>query len=326
VGLGQLDVDGTWVHDSGYGPVWYPNVAVVDWAPYRYGRWEWITPWGWTWIDAARWGFAPSHYGRWAMIGRRWAWVPGRLAPRPVYAPALVVFVGGSGNSSLTVGSGPGIAWYPLAPGEAWRPVFRASPSYLREVNRSIGGTRSDAGLHAHQRRPEAITALRIDDFTRGRPVERHWQRPQPQEIARAQMIAPPAKVQPRPHAREEQQARPSAPPPPWSPAANPPSAPPAVFAPQVREPRQAQAPAPRPGDGNARWPQPRPWAGAPQRGEAEDPRTQQQLERAQREQQMDYQRWQRQQMEQQQIHRGLPRPIEDDGRGRGRGHMGRIS
>jgi len=36
-----------------------------DWAPYRYGRWEYIAPWGYTWVDEEPWGFAPFHYGRW---------------------------------------------------------------------------------------------------------------------------------------------------------------------------------------------------------------------------------------------------------------------
>jgi hypothetical protein len=94
VGYTQLDANGTWAQDATYGAVWYPRVAVADWAPYRDGRWEWVVPWGWTWIDNAPWGFAPYHYGRWARIGARWAWVPGRMGPRPVYSHAPVGFVG----------------------------------------------------------------------------------------------------------------------------------------------------------------------------------------------------------------------------------------
>src|SRR6266540_4045215 len=75
-------------------------------ATSRYGRWRWIAPWGWSWIDDMRWGFAPSHYGRWASIPEadpldpsaqgpeRWGWVPGRRIADPVYAPALVAFLG----------------------------------------------------------------------------------------------------------------------------------------------------------------------------------------------------------------------------------------
>ncbi|HZY16733.1 MAG TPA: DUF6600 domain-containing protein, partial [Ramlibacter sp.] len=97
VGYAQLDAYGSWSEDPGYGAVWYPRVTAADWAPYRDGRWEWIAPWGWTWIDEAPWGFAPFHYGRWTMIGSRWAWVPGPLEARPLYAPALVVFLGAGG-------------------------------------------------------------------------------------------------------------------------------------------------------------------------------------------------------------------------------------
>ena len=88
---------------------------------------------------------------------------------------------------------GPGIGWYPLAPGEAWRPSYRASPAYLRNVNRFIDGGSSGSGVHLHQRRPEATTAVRIDDFSRGRPVHRQWRRLQPADLANAQVIAPPA-------------------------------------------------------------------------------------------------------------------------------------
>ncbi len=158
VGYQQLDAHGLWRQDPQLGPIWYPRGVSADWAPYRFGRWDFISPWGWTWIDQAPWGFAPSHYGRWAQIGSRWAWAPGPLGQRPVYAPALVVFVGASGGVgwSLTSGSSPGVAWFPLAPGEAWRPTYRASPSYTRNLNRNLVMNTS-AGTYFYQRRPEAI-------------------------------------------------------------------------------------------------------------------------------------------------------------------------
>ena len=70
-GYQLLDQYGQWGQDPTYGAVWYPSITVTDWAPYRYGRWTWVAPWGWTWVDDAPWGFAPSHYGRWAQIGPR---------------------------------------------------------------------------------------------------------------------------------------------------------------------------------------------------------------------------------------------------------------
>jgi hypothetical protein len=191
VGYQQLDPYGTWANDPSYGAVWFPHVTVADWAPYRYGRWQWISPWGWTWIDDAPWGFAPFHYGRWAVIGSRWCWVPGGIGPRPVYSPALVAFVGGGAggrsNWNLSIGSSPGVAWYPLAPGEAWRPFYRTSPVYLRNVNRNIVvNNNAFEPNHVHRRRGDALTGVRIDDFSRGRPVHRHWQPVNPAELARA--------------------------------------------------------------------------------------------------------------------------------------------
>jgi hypothetical protein len=200
VGYSQLDPYGTWAQDPSYGAVWYPQVAVADWAPYRYGHWSWIHPWGWTWIDDAPWGFAPFHYGRWTMIANRWAWVPGRMVARPAYAPALVAFMGSGAQFSFSVGSGPGVGWYPLAPGEAWWPAFRTSSRYVGSVNYNVN-------LHAYPRnfdnhvwrqRPFAATAVSDADFRSGRPVYRHWQAVSPQMINRAQVGVVPGAPQTR--------------------------------------------------------------------------------------------------------------------------------
>src|SRR5581483_4527917 len=117
--IGEEDLvgNGNWHTDPTYGAYWQPTTVAADWAPYRYGHWAYVEPWGWTWIDDAAWGFAPFHYGRWLTIGGRWGWVPGPVIARPVYAPALVAFVGGSG---LAVGAGPVAAWVPLGPYEAY--------------------------------------------------------------------------------------------------------------------------------------------------------------------------------------------------------------
>ncbi len=86
---------GNWSQAPQYGQVWYPPVS-QGWVPYRHGHWAYVAPWGWTWVDDAPWGFAPFHYGRWVQIGDRWAWTPGEVvaAEPPVYAPALVTFIG----------------------------------------------------------------------------------------------------------------------------------------------------------------------------------------------------------------------------------------
>jgi len=110
VGYEDLDDNGDWNPDPGYGNVWFPHVS-EGWAPYRDGHWAWIDPWGWTWVDDAPWGYAPFHYGRWLSIRGRWGWVPGPMEVRPVYAPALVVFIGGGG-----VGFGGNVGWFPLGP------------------------------------------------------------------------------------------------------------------------------------------------------------------------------------------------------------------
>lgn len=136
VGYQDLDDNGDWRTVPDYGAVWVPRGVVVGWAPYRFGHWVWVEPWGWTWVDDARWGFAPFHYGRWVYVGY-WAWVPGPVAVRPVYAPALVAWVGGPRFSlSIAIGGGvAGIGWFPLGPREVYVPAYHASPVYVNRVN-----------------------------------------------------------------------------------------------------------------------------------------------------------------------------------------------
>jgi hypothetical protein len=128
VGFDDLDDNGDWRDDSNYGHVWYPRVD-AGWAPYHTGHWDWIQPWGYTWVDDSPWGYAPFHYGRWVAVGGRWGWIAGPVNVRPVYAPALVVFVGGGG------GFGGNIAWFPLGPREVYVPPYPVSRGYMNNVN-----------------------------------------------------------------------------------------------------------------------------------------------------------------------------------------------
>jgi hypothetical protein len=184
---------GQWNDVPEYGNVWYPTSVPVGWAPYRYGHWAWIDPWGWTWVDDQPWGFAPFHYGRWVYARNRWGWMPGPVHVRPVYAPALVAFVGGSGLSvSLRIGGGGPVGWFPLGPRDVYVPWFRASHRYFTNVNvtniRNVyvnktvinnfygdyrAGRAPPRGRHdyAYRRIPGAVTAVPRNVFAGARPV-----------------------------------------------------------------------------------------------------------------------------------------------------------
>jgi hypothetical protein len=185
VGYEDLDEYGTWESAPQYGHVWYPTAVAVDWAPYRAGHWVWIDPWGWNWVDDAPWGFAPFHYGRWAYVGTRWGWVPGPVDIAPVYAPALVAFVGGGGfGVSVSVG-GP-IGWFALGPGDAYFPGYYGGHDYFNRVNAgyvnqtvinnyygawSSGNVNYSQMTFANRDAPRALTAVPTAAFASGRPV-----------------------------------------------------------------------------------------------------------------------------------------------------------
>jgi hypothetical protein len=136
VGADDLDDYGNWRTTGEYGAVWVPRVA-PGWAPYRYGHWVWVEPWGWSWVDDAPWGYAPCHYGRWVYTGGYWGWAPGPMVvERPIYAPALVAWVGGEHfGVSMSFGGGGGVGWFPLGWGEPYVPSYRVSRTYFQNVN-----------------------------------------------------------------------------------------------------------------------------------------------------------------------------------------------
>ena len=187
VGYEDLDEYGTWESAPQYGHVWYPTAVAVDWAPYRAGHWVWIDPWGWNWVDDAPWGFAPFHYGRWAYVGSRWGWVPGPVDIAPVYAPALVAFVGGGGfGVSVSVG-GP-IGWFALGPGDVYFPGYYGGRDYFNRVNVSntyinqtvvnnyyggwsSGNVNYSQMTFANRNAPGALTAVPTAAFAAGQPV-----------------------------------------------------------------------------------------------------------------------------------------------------------
>lgn len=182
-GADELDNHGRWEESSDYGALWVPLRVAVDWAPYRMGRWTWTRHWGWTWVDDMPWGYATSHYGRWVHWRGRWCWTPGARVVRPVFAPALVAWVGGSHVSvGIHIGGrrAPPVAWVPLAPREAFVPWYAHSPHYVRRFNPDpVTVRRPHEGpeapyVHRNRQVPGAVSTL----VTADRPVRGQDTRP----------------------------------------------------------------------------------------------------------------------------------------------------
>ncbi len=173
VGYDDLDDHGTWRDEPEYGHVWYPAAVDPGWAPYSNGYWNWVGPWGWTWVDYSPWGFAPFHYGRWAFIGGAWGWCPGPIFGAPIYGPAFVGFFGG--------GFGFGVGWFPLGFGEPFFPWFRCRHEFIERINihntfirnRSVlnGSARNFNFVHA--RNVNAVTVANHNAFRNGQAINR---------------------------------------------------------------------------------------------------------------------------------------------------------
>jgi hypothetical protein len=180
-GVDDLDQHGNWRVVPEYGSVWVPEGVATDWAPYTTGRWVWDPRFGWSWVDTAPWGWAPYHYGRWVHLDRVWAWAPGPVVVRPVYAPALVAFFGAPGVH-VAIGA-PFVSWVALGWGEPcvpwWgRPGFvgRAwwggwgGPRVVNNVviNRTTVVNVTNINVYRNVGVQNAVVAVRPDRFGRG--------------------------------------------------------------------------------------------------------------------------------------------------------------
>ncbi len=201
-GYEDLDDNGDWSYVAGYGPCWRPRAVVAGWAPYRYGHWAFVGPWGWTWVEDEPWGFAPFHYGRWAFVSNGWFWVPGPVVVRPVWAPALVAFVGGGPGFHFAAGAGVG--WFPLAPGEVYVPGYRVSRTYVNNVNITNTtvnvtkvtnvyntvivnkNTTVNNITYVNQHVTNGVTVVSHDAFVNARPAAQNMMKVDQREIASA--------------------------------------------------------------------------------------------------------------------------------------------
>ena len=204
-GAADLDANGDWTPDSDYGPVWFPRNVPAGWEPYHYGHWINRDPWGWVWVEDEPWGYAPFHYGRWVSYRGRWGWVPGPREDHPVWSPALVVFAGG-----IQVGGVGVSAWFPLGPGEAYRPWYPCSPRYIDRVN--ITNIHEGRAIHVqttyvnivnvrnvtnitYVNRNIGASAMRQDDFAAGRPVRQAAVQVDQRQFDHVQVVDRPAPV-----------------------------------------------------------------------------------------------------------------------------------
>jgi len=125
------------------------------------------------------------------------------VGARPVYAPALVAFVGGAGfGVSVGVGGGGVAAWFPLGPGEVYRPAYHVSEVYVRQINIVHVTNVSVIGVtnvrYVNQNVQGAVMVVPHEAFVTARPVAQVSVRVDARVIAQAQVTGTTALVAPR--------------------------------------------------------------------------------------------------------------------------------
>ena len=186
-GYSDLDDNGTWSEQPDVGSVWTPNDVAPGWAPYSDGSWNYVGPWGWSWVGAEPWGFAPYHYGRWGFYGGGWGWAPGPIWAPPFYGPAFVGFLGGGFGFGLGFGGGFGVGWFPLGFGEPFHPWYHAGLGYVNNINIHNTAFRNTSVInsshsfnYAYAHNTNAVTTASRSSFTNGESINRGTSRVSP--------------------------------------------------------------------------------------------------------------------------------------------------
>lgn len=174
-GAADLNDYGSWGDSDDYGRVWRPNPASIsvydNWSPYRYGRWTWLSPFGWTWVGAEPWGWSTYHYGRWINDGRGWCWAPYSYYQRQnnvainrgrrnLWRPANV--------NVFNVGRD--IAWYPLSYRDRYNDFnrnFRRGNNQRRDFGNNQQWSRLNNRPDFNRIPANAIVGIRSKEFGR---------------------------------------------------------------------------------------------------------------------------------------------------------------
>ncbi|QKV58402.1 MAG: hypothetical protein HT580_15450 [Dechloromonas sp.] len=186
-GYQDLDAYGDWSSSPDYGTVWYPRAVASDWAPYRDGRWAWVEPWGWTWIDAAPGvrAFPLRTLGAdWRALGLG----TGQLCG----TPRLCAGTGRLGRRSrleppYRIRLHPGSRLVPAGTARGHVPAYRTSPTYVRQINVTHVHNHAyiDRALrpeyrpkYAYQGHPHAVTVVPANTLREGKTIDNRNIRP----------------------------------------------------------------------------------------------------------------------------------------------------
>jgi uncharacterized protein DUF6600/FecR-like protein len=155
----DFDANGRWEYAADYGYVWTPTVVETGWSPYTVGSWIWIRG-HYVWVAHDPWCWAPCHYGRWVYLSPYgWSWVP--PSPGAVYwGPGYVGWIVTPDH----------VAWVPLAPGEIFYGYGYYGP-WSRNITTVSVNTVIVNQTYVNARVNNAVVVVQRDSFGTGRHV-----------------------------------------------------------------------------------------------------------------------------------------------------------
>ncbi|HJT70714.1 MAG TPA: FecR family protein [Terriglobales bacterium] len=133
-GTTDLAYYGSFTNVPGYGMMWQPFFAGVNWDPFMDGAWAFDPAFGYLWVSSYPWGWTPYHYGSWAFIPQHgWMWRPGGTWS-PSYRPAVL-----NAPSGFMVPRAPTTGRAPVFVSRGTASTFSGSKLVIRNNSAGLG-------------------------------------------------------------------------------------------------------------------------------------------------------------------------------------------
>jgi hypothetical protein len=125
-------------------------------------------------------------------LNARWAWCPGNFTRRPIYAPALVGWLGERPGVRASISAGPPVGWFPLAPREHFVPGYTHNANYIRRLNQITSNASIDNPPGRYINKLPGATFVSHQAFVNARPIQSNAIRIDPLQASSYPVITAP--------------------------------------------------------------------------------------------------------------------------------------